>query len=329
MTTKAIRSTRCIFLACLVLLLLSTSCQQAPRPAPANMITPPTVTPVPTATAVPRPPISAADVKSLAAPFDKVSKAYVQAWNTHDTKNMAPLLTDDVLYYEEGNKPMTSTAGGLLGTNWIVLHGSPNFEGKQTDLFVSRDSAFDIWEMWNYDEAAGPQGKDNPVTGYDWYTLRDGKIASIWLFWSPEHLMAGFDIAFSEKPLQDYDKAWSSGDPKTIAALYAPDAVRHDTLFGDDQNGPSAIQEYAANFFSWYPDVSLERLKSFQLGHSVPVKTGGVYILHARDHAGKPCDIQAIILLESPVLDDLSTGKIINEWWFYQPDSLIACGWAQ
>jgi hypothetical protein len=47
---------------------------------------------------------------------------------------------------------------------------------------------------------------------------------------------------------------------------------------------------------------------------------------HARDQAGKPCDVRAIILLEAPFLDSVSTGKLINEWLFYDPDSLIACG---
>lgn len=298
-----------MFTCAIILLIATTSCQQTP--------------------AVPRPPISAADVKTIAVPFDTVSKAYIEAWNTHDTKNMSPLLTDDVLYYEPGNDPMSTTAIDLLGANWTVLHENPNFEGRQAGIFINRDSAFDIFEMWNYDEDAKPSSAENPISAYDWYTLRDGKIATMWLFWEPEFLNANFDFTFIEKPLQDYEKAWSSGDPKAVADLYAPEAVRHDSLFGNDLSGPAAIQQFATNFFAWYPGVRFERLRSFQLASSSPVKTGAVYAIHARDQAGKPCDVRAIILLEAPFLDDVSTGKLINEWMFYDPDSLIACGWAQ
>ncbi len=331
MATKQLAQTRLILLACAVILsMISASCQPAPAPAQSSKIKPATPTPVPTAAAVPRLPISASEVQAIAAPFDKLSKAYIQAWNTHDIENMRPLLTDDVLYYESDNKPMESTAVGLLGMNWQVLHDDPNFEGRQAGIFINRDSAFDIWAMWNYDEAVRPSSAEDPIRGYDWYTLRDGKIASMWLFWDVEYLNAAFGgTPINVKPMQDYEKAWSSGDPKAVAALYAPQVVRHDMLFGPDQNGPAAIQGFAADFFSWYPGVRLELLESFQLGNSFPRRTGGVYVIHAIDQAGKPCDIRAIVQLEWPVLDDMSAGKIMNEWMFYQPDSLIACGWAR
>ncbi len=335
MTTYDRRIARRCTLACIILLLLGTaSCQSAPAPAPTATSVPPTVTPAPTATAVPRPPISAADVQAIAAPFDKVSKAYTEAWNSHDTKNMAPVLTDDVLYYEAGNEPMETSAISLIGTNWIVLHDSPDLQDRQAGLFVNRDSAFAIWEMWNYAKDVLPSSPEDPIRGYNWYTLRDGKIASMWLFWEPEFMIAntkseaGGGARFYEEVLQGYEQAWSSGDPQAVVALYAPDAARHDALFGDDQTGPSSIQKSAASFFAWYPGVRFERLQSFQLALSTPVKVGGVYVIHALDRAGKSCNVRAIILLEAPILEDSSAGKLINEWLFYEPDSLIACGWA-
>jgi hypothetical protein len=273
--------------------------------------------------------ISAAEMKAIAAPFDTLSKAYIQAWNTHDTNNMRPLVTDDVTYYESGNNPMLYFASNLMSINKMVLSENPNFQGRQAGIFINRDSAFDIWEMWNYAEDIIPNSIENPISAYDWYTLRDGRIASMWLFWEPELLTAQFGVLIHEKPLQDYEKAWSSGNPQEVANLYAPNAVRHDALFGLDQTGSSAIQGFASKFFTWYPDVSFTRQRWFQLGESVPVKTGGVYTIRVLDQAGKPCDIQAIILLEAVVNSDSSTGKLINEWLFYQPDSLITCGWAQ
>jgi len=67
----------------------------------------------------------------------------------------------------------------------------------------------------------------------------------------------------------------------------------------------------------------MELLQSFMLAESKPIKIGGVYAIHVSDKAGQPCDVSAIILL------DTSQDKITNEWLFYNADSLIACGWAQ
>ncbi len=331
MTTRFRRSARCCFLACIVLVLLGTaSCQPAPLPAPTATPVPPTITPVPTATAGPRPPISAADVRAIAAPFDKLSKAYIQAWNTHDIENMRRLLVDDLSSYEASNNPKPY-AQNLLTANSMVLDEEPNFEGRQAGIFINRDSAFDIWEMWNYNADVRPSSPEDPIVAFDWYTLRDGKIATMWLMWESEFLKASFGVMgvrLYGEVLQSYGNAWSSGDPQAVAELYAPDAVRHDALFGADQTGPAAIQKFASSFFSGYPGLRFERLQSFQLGESKPVKTGGLYVLHTQDQAGKPCDIRTIILLEALILDDRSAGKLINEWWFYEPDSLIACGWA-
>lgn len=276
-----------------------------------------------------RPPISAAKVKAIATPFIRLSSAYIEAWNTHDTENMRPLLTDDIEYYERSNSYTSKFAGNLISTNELVLSENPSFRGQQAGIFINRGSAFDIWEMWGYSEQGYPSSAEDPITAYDWYTLRDDKIASMWLFWDANFLKAGFNVALHEKPLQDYEDAWSSGDPQTVADLYDPEAVRHDPLFGADQTGPSTIQKFATKFFNWYPGVTFERQKWFQLGESAPVKVGGVYTIHAMDQTGSPCDIQVIILLEAPVLSATSTGKLINEWIFYQPDSLIACGWAK
>jgi ketosteroid isomerase-like protein len=127
-------------------------------------------------------------------------------------------------------------------------------------------------------------------------------------------------IPFPENLLQDYAAAWSSGDPEAVANLYAPDVVRQDTLFGYDLQRSSAIKEFTKTFFAWYPGVRLELHDSLKWSAR---DLGSLYSIHVSDQTGKPCDVRAIILLES------SQDKIINERLFYNADSLIACGWAQ
>jgi hypothetical protein len=203
------------------------------------------------------------------------------------------------------------------------LATSSDFEGHQLDTFIGREEGFDIWEQWNFRLST----KENPYLGYDWYLLKDGKISSMGLFWGYDvyvrDFIPSFGATFDQKPLQDYASAWSSGNPGTVASLYSAEVVRQDTLFRENQQGSSAVKEFATNYFSWYPGVRMEFLQSFMLAESKPIKMGGVFAIHVSDQAGKPCAVNAVILVE------LSQDKIINEWLFYNADSLIACGWAQ
>jgi hypothetical protein len=51
--------------------------------------------------------------------------------------------------------------------------------------------------------------------------------------------------------LNDLGAAWSTTyDAAKIAALYAPDAVMHDTVAGETSTGLAAIQAKASNYIS-------------------------------------------------------------------------------
>lgn len=270
-----------------------------------------------------RPALSADEVKTISAEFERVSKAHVDALNTHDTGLITQLYTDDIKYYEEGNYPNFAGIKGLSSLLNIVFSGNPDYTVSIEDTFIGHEDEFIFYKMWNWAEI--PQ--ENPLLTYYRYILREGKIAEWWIFWDAKALAEAFSgwpgATLDPKPLQDYSSAWSSGDPETVANLYAINAVRQDALFGYDQQGSPAIKEFAANFFAWYPSLRLELLKSFEFLYSYPVMVGGVYAIHVSDQAGKPCDVHAIILLKS------SQNKIVNEWVFYQADSLVACGWAK
>jgi uncharacterized protein (TIGR02246 family) len=262
--------------------------------------------------------LSANDVRNLSAEFEKVSKAHIDAWNNM-TDAMAQLYTDDVKYYKDGNNPLVTGNHSLLSLNYEAISGLPALEGRQAGIFIGREDGFDIWEMNYWTDKGFSFSKENPAIAYDWLTLRNGKILSWYLFWDFK-VNTALGLTFNQKPLQDYASAWSSGDPEAVASLYAPDVVRLDTLFGYNQQGSTAVKDFAANFFSWYPGVRLELLQSFKLFDSNPVMAGGVYAIHVSDQAGKPCDVRVIILLE------ISQDKITKEWMFYNADSLIACG---
>jgi outer membrane murein-binding lipoprotein Lpp len=265
-----------------------------------------------------RPPLSADEVKTLASEIKRLSSDNIQAWNNHDDDLMHQLYTNDIMYYETGR---ISYYHGIENVIYLSKESvGADLDASQTGIFIGREDGFDIWEM-NYWTEFG-FSKENPAIAYSWYTLREGKISSWYLFWDSTVFTAQ-KLDFTQKPLLEYATAWSSNDPEAVASLYDPKVVRIDSLFGENQQGSTAVKEFATDYFAWYPGVRLELLKSFELYQSYPVRIGGVYAIHVSDKAGQSCDVSAIILL------DLTQDMITNEWLFYNADSLIACGWAQ
>jgi hypothetical protein len=319
---------RSILFACLIVLLIfTTGCTAqtiavTPSPLPTKTPLPPIAIP-PTPTTIPRPPLLADEVKTISAEFERVSKAHIDAWNKHDTGLITQLYTDDIKYYEVGNIPNITGINGMLDILNMVFSGNPDYAASIEDTFIGHEDGFIFYKMWNWAER--PQ--ENPLLAFDRYILREGKIAEYWIFWDAKALAESFSgwqgAELDPKPLLDYASAWSSGDPKTVANMYSPYVERQDTLFGYDQQNSNAVKEFAADFFAWYPGVRLELLDSFKLRNSTPTFIGGMYAIHVTDQAGKPCDVHAIILLET--IPD----QIIKEWMYYNADSLIACGWAK
>ena len=56
-----------------------------------------------------------------------------------------------------------------------------------------------------------------------------------------------------EALVQGYADAWSSGEPSSVAALYADAAWRTDTLQGESAEGRQAISDAATSSFTSYP----------------------------------------------------------------------------
>ncbi len=283
-----------------------------PSPLLTNTSQPPTtITPTPATNS--RPPLSANEVKTLTSEFDRIAIADAEAWDKGNLELMRQFYTSDIIIYDA-----YPDEHFLQGVDELIslmmdypIKNHPNLEVQLADTFIGRGSGLEVLDMRGW--------IDIPSKLYFLYTLRDGKIAEWWTYMGS--VVATSDgTPIPEKLTQDYAAAWSSGDPETVASLYDPNIVRQDTLFGENQQGSTAVKEYANNYFAWYPGVRLELQDSLQWSSK---DLGGVYAIHVIDRAGRPCDVRAIILLES------SQDKIINEKLFYNADSLIACGWAQ
>jgi len=267
-----------------------------------------------------RPKLSIDEIRSITAKFESVTNAYLNAWNMHDTEQMREQFTENARYFEEGNAANESNVDTMLDFYKNLFISNPDIQGYHIDTYIARKDGFDVWESW---PANGSMfTKENPIRAYDWYTLSDAKISRLWVLWGDKTLKT-VHLEFNPQPLVDYASAWSSGDPQAVAALYSEDTIREDTLFGEKQQGSTAINEFSSDFFSWYPAVKLELRQAFGLESKDIRMTGGEYSIHVSDPVGSPCEVKAIILLQ------MANEKITSETVFYNPDSLIACGWAQ
>ncbi len=283
-----------------------------PSPLPTNTPLPPSAIP-PTPTTIPRPPLSTDEVKTIAAEFDRIAKADAKAWDKGNLELMRQFYASDIKIYDAyPDEHFLQGVDDLISLMMdYPIKNHPSLEVKLADTFIGRGSGLEVLDMQGW--------VDIPSKLYYLYTIREGKIAEWWTY--IDSVVAAADGApIPEKLLQDYATAWSSGDPETVASLYDPKVVRTDSLFEKSQQGISAVKELVTNFFTWYPGVRLDLEDSLQWSDK---DQGGVYAIHVTDQAGKPCDVRAIILLES------FQNKIISEQLFYNADSLIACGWAQ
>ena len=80
---------------------------------------------------------------------------------------------------------------------------------------------------------------------------------------------------------------------------------------------------FAESFFAWYPDAQWNLLLPFGEGHGTEPVTGGVYAVTVSDPRDRPCEVHIAVLLKT------SEDQIVQEALYYEPDSIISCGWAR
>jgi uncharacterized protein (TIGR02246 family) len=288
------RRGKLLFICLLFLLIASTGCKQQPS----------------------RPPVSSDEMTKLVTEFKSILDEQADAYNSHDLDRIRETYTQDVTFYDVGE--MYYGVGEITNTAAWIFDNFPQFTSKLVDIIVSKQDVLVQWEFWNFNISS-----QNPVVNYSWLKSKDDKISYERTFYTPElYRDTGFFGTIDTALLDEYVDAWSSGDAQAVANLYNTEAVRQDTLFGEDLQGREAVKNYASDFFTWYPGVKLETLSTFGAPGKITT-LGGTYAIHTTDKNGKPCDVKTAIVIET------KENKINNEWVFYDPDSLIACGWAK
>jgi len=124
------------------------------------------------------------------------------------------------------------------------------------------------------------------VAGFAGYFIRDRQAVTS----SPDQAV-----------MNDLDAAWSTTyDAAKFAALYAPDAVMHDTIANETSSGLAAIQAKASNYISNYGF----KVKST----SAPVRQGNYIVTFATFSSAVDGETRGIGVFE------MKDGKIINHW---------------
>jgi len=272
--------------------------------------------------------VSTAEIERIASKFKTITDAKVEAWNSGDIEAIQALYTDNIVFID------TTFGDHLVGIDAVMamarefVSGFPLLRRKATNHFISREGSLAVYDYWGFQLGPTEFTPDDPMLLTFLLETHDDLISYWTLFYGLEtmekaRLTSKEQLDRARMLLLSYCSAWSSGNPNTIAALYTNDAVRKDTIFGEFLEGSEAISFFSETFFAWYPDAKWTLLQAFGEGKGETPTIGGTYSVMVNDSANQPCEVHIAVLLQAP------EGKINHESLYYEPDSLIKCGWAK
>ena len=278
--------------------------------------------------------LSADEINQIRKDFRVLIDANREAHNNGDFEAIEALFTEDIFFRDVTFGDNINTIKDFMRMTRNFLGYFPDLQWKTTGYFIGSEEMVTMDGFWGGNWGMNPDivyTEDNPLDHVFIFEKRDNHISSWRLFYGLDFLkdnnllQSETDAAEMGSWPSAYASAWSSQDPKSVSSLYASDAVRQDTLFGESQEGRSAIHSFAKTFFSWYPNTRWTPHIIFgeKKWRDKPQAVGSIYSIEVPGSSTEICEVTAIVLLQ--VLD----GKIIQEDLYYEPESLIRCGWAQ
>ena len=277
-----------------------------------------------------REPLPAEEIMHIAKDFKSLIDANREAHLAKDFVGIEALFTEDMSFDDYSFEDHLVGTDQFMGMTRNFLNYFKHLQWQTTYYFISLDKIVTIAKFWDMNWMGKAYKEENPFIHVFLFEPQ-GDLISAWrLFYSVDFLLEQYrlsetEAAEMETALSAYASAWSSMDSKIIAEMYASNVVCQDTLFDEYQDGRDAIQAFAESFITWYPNAHWTSHQMF--GESAypdqPQTIGSSYTIEVTDPTGDPCQIMTVVLLQ--VLD----GKIIHEELYYEPDTLIACGWAR
>jgi len=312
MKIKEIWSIQSIYWIILICILLLSACSSSKND-------PPTV----------REPLSSEEITKRAEAFEAVVAKNAEAWNAKDLDAIQAVLTKDIHFVDVSAGDNFKGISQVMTMARIFCGMFPDLQRQATSHYIGVEEGMAIYDYWGWRIGARQYTREDPFI-YVFLYKTQGDLISEW------HLFEGIEVLETHflketgsietrSIISSYASAWSSGDTKAVAEMYAKDAVRRDALFEESQQGPKAIQSFAESFFTWYPNAKWITLEMFgeKKFRDKPQAVGSSFKIEVTDTAGEVCEIEAVVLLH--VLE----GMILQEDIYYEPDSLIQCGWAE
>lgn len=280
-----------------------------------------------------RQPLSAVDITQFRESFSALTDANRDAHNAEDLDAIQALFTEDMLFEDRTFGDHLVGIKAFMSMTRRMFQFFPGFQWKTTGYFIDGEKLLTNTEFWEMSWTGNPEDKYTEEDPFIHVFLfeREGDLISSWrLFYGWEFLQDNGQISKTEAEemkslLNAYTAAWSSKDLKAFTELYAKNAVRNDPLFDKRQEGIKDIKAYAESFFTLYPNANWTPLEIFgeRLYRDKPQAVGSSFKIEVTVPSGETCEIEAVALLH------VFEGKIIQEDLYYEPDSLIQCGWAE
>jgi WD40 repeat protein len=277
----------------------------------------------------PRAALWEAEINQRAEAFEAITTANAEAWNDKDLDAIQAILTEDIHFVDVSFGDDIKGIEDVMDMSRYMCNIAPDLQRKTTSHYIGVDQGIAIYDYWNMFYPITGYTPEDPFIYVFLFETRDDLISYWRLFEGFEMLDKHFINDNAANDLQAmisaYTSAWSSKDQETIAEIYAEDAIRKDRLFGETQQGLKEIQTFAQSFFSWYPNSQWTFYEMFgeKRYEGKPQTIGSSYGIQTDLPTGETCEVMVVVLLQ--VLD----GKIIQEDLYYDPDTLIKCGWAQ
>lgn len=272
---------------------------------------------------------SSTKVTQIAEEFNNVTAANAKAWNDKDLDAIEAVLTEDIRFID------ASLGDNLTGTKEVMdMAGNfcsnfPELQRKTTDHFIGREEGVAFYDYWGWKLGGKDYTPDDPFR-YVFLLKTQGALISYWRLFEglaalETHFLTETESEEFQAVILSYGSSWSSMNSNTLAKLYAKDAVRRDSLFDESQQGKKAIKDFAAVFFAWYPEAKWTPLEMFgeRPMRDKPQAIGSIFEIQVTGPDDNECEVLATVLLQ------VQDGKIIQEDLFYEPESLIRCGWVQ
>lgn len=285
-------------------------------PVPASAAT----TPVTTTMA---PLVAAADVEEMAAFLRAVVEAHAAAWMSGDPSSVLALYDGDTVHDD-------SLFGVLLqGEELFAMPRSffadfPGYGVRVVDVFVRPGVALEFSEGYGVTLRGIAFTEDEPMREVDRIEVGDDGLLGrwsllygldMWEIWGAP----GFRMDAATEVLAAHAAAWAAPDPAAFAALYSSNAERVDDLVGLSGTGSGVIHDLAVRLAGLTGDVA--QTWSFADSRTAAAEVeivGAVY----RVTTSAGCGVRFATLLT------VSGGVIEHEEIFWDPDALLACGWA-